>query len=83
MTGPDLLSLSALTTEEEDRYVVQRRMHNDGICNPGSGAWGEEVADSIKSAAEIIAGRAERFSIPQNRIILGLRMEDIAENTPH
>jgi hypothetical protein len=75
--------LSARITEEDDSFVVQVRLHNDGISAPEGTAWGEEVAVSIESAAEMIAVLAKRYSIPHDRITLEIRMEDIAENTRH
>jgi hypothetical protein len=75
--------LSARVTEEDDSFVVQVRLHNNGISAPKGTAWGEEVAESIESAAEMIAVLAKRYSIPQDRITLEIRMEDIAENTRH
>ena len=75
--------LSARITEEDDSFVVQVRLHNDGVSAPEGTAWGEEVAGSIECAAEMIAVLAKRYSIPQDRITLEIRMEDIAENTRH
>ncbi len=75
--------LSASITEEDDSFVVQVRLHNDAISALEGTAWGEEIAQSIESAAEMIAVLAERFSIPQDRIRLEIRMEDIAANTRH
>jgi hypothetical protein len=56
-------------------------LRNDAA--PENTAWGEEIADSIESAAEMISILAERFSIPQERITLEIRMDEIAENTRH
>jgi hypothetical protein len=75
--------LSASIIEEDDSFVVQVRLHNDAMSSPEGTAWGEEIAESIESAAEMIAVLAERFSIPQDRITLEIRMEDMAENTRH
>jgi hypothetical protein len=50
---------------------------------PEATAWGEEIAESIESAAEMIPVPAERFSISQDRITLEIKMEDIAENARH
>lgn len=70
-----------ITEEDDDEYVVRVRLRND--VAPENTAWGEEIADSIEMAAEIIAMLAERFSIPRERITLEIRMDDIAENTRH
>ena len=75
--------LSARITEEDDRFVVQVKLHNTNISAQEGTAWGEEVAGSIESAAEMIAVLAKRYSITQDRIKLDIRMEDIAENTRH
>ena len=50
---------------------------------PESTAWGEEIADSMESASEMIAGLAASFSIPQDRITLEIRMDDVAQSTRH
>lgn len=73
--------LFARITEEDDAYVVRVRLRNNAA--PENTAWGEEIADSIESAAEMISIVAERFSIPQERITLEIRMDEIAENTRH
>ncbi len=73
--------LFARITEEDGEYVVRVRLRHDAV--PENTVWGEEVADSVESAAEMIAALAERFSIPQTRITLDIRMDDIAENTRH
>jgi len=75
--------LFARITEEDDGYVVQVRLHNDATPPPEDTAWGEEVADSIETASEMIAALADKFSIPQGRITLELRMDNAAENTRH
>ena len=75
--------LFARITEEDDSYLVQVRLHNDAKSVSEGTAWGEETADSIESAAEMIAVLAERFSIPRDRIRLDIRLADIAENTRH
>jgi hypothetical protein len=72
---------SCQITEEDDGYVVSVRLRNDAA--PENTAWGEEIADSIESASEMISILAERFSIPQERITLEIRMDEIAENTRH
>jgi hypothetical protein len=75
--------LFARITEEDDGYVVQIRLHNGGKRQADDSAWGEEVADSIESASAMIANLAARFRIPQDRIAIEIRMDDIAENTRH
>jgi hypothetical protein len=75
--------LFARITEEDERYVVQVRLYNDATPLPEDAAWGEEIADSIESASEMIAGLAARFSIPQDRITLEIRMDDVAKSIRH
>lgn len=83
-TGPQKFThLSARITEEEDCYVVQVRLHNNAMSVSDGSAWGEEIADTIESAAEMITILAQRFVIPQDRITLEFRMDNIAENTRH
>jgi hypothetical protein len=75
--------LFARITEEDGSYVVQVRLHNDAMPAPEDTAWGEEIADSIEFASEMITGLAARFSIPQHRITLVIRMDNVGENTRH
>jgi hypothetical protein len=83
-TGPRqrFTHLFAMIIEEDDgEYVVQVRLRNDAA--PENTGWGEEIADSIETAAEMIATLADRFSISRERITLEIRMGNIAENTRH
>lgn len=81
---PRFTHLFARITEEDDSFTVQVRLRNSAsVKAPESTAWGEEIAPSIEIAAEMIADLAERFSIPQDRISLEIRMDDIAANTHH
>lgn len=73
--------LFAMITEEDDAYVVRVRLRNDAA--PENTACGEETADSIETAAEMISILAQRFSIPQERIKLEIRLDEIAVNTRH
>ena len=75
--------LFARITQEEDGYVVQVRLHNDATPRSESTAWGEEIADSMEAASEMIASLAASFSIPQDRITLEIRMDDVAQSTRH
>ncbi len=75
--------LFARITQEDDGYVVQIRLHNAATPRPGHAVWGEEIADSIESASEMVADVAAKFCIPQGRITLEIRMNDMAENTRH
>jgi hypothetical protein len=73
--------LFACISEEDDGYIVQVRLYNQPISQDA--AWGEEIADSIEMASALIATIADKFSIPQERIKLELRMANIADNTQH
>ncbi len=75
--------LFASITQDDDGYVVKVRLHNAAMPAPKGTAWGEEIADSIETAAEMIAALMERFSIPQDRITLELRMDNFADGTRH
>ena len=75
--------LFARICEEEDCYVVQVRLHNGGTPRPDDAAWGEEIADSIEAASEMIAGLAAKFSISPDRITLEIRMDNVIENIWH
>ena len=75
--------LFACITEEDGSYIVQVRLHSGPVTTPESAAWGEEIAESFETAAEMITALAERFSIPQDRIRLEIRIDDIGANTRH
>ena len=83
LSGKQFTHLFARITEEDDCYVVQVRLHNETTPPFEGELRGEEDVESIESATEMIAALAEEFSIPQERIKLELRMEDILENTRH
>jgi hypothetical protein len=80
---PRFTHLFARITEEDDSYTVQVKLHNGSMTGPEDAAWGEELAPSIETAAEMITALAERFSIPQDRITLEIRMDDIAASRCH
>jgi len=75
--------LAARITEEDDAFVVQVRLHNNARGPDYEAAWGEEVAESMEDASEMIRFLAARFSIPEERISLEIRMESTSENTHH
>jgi hypothetical protein len=75
--------LFARITEEDDSYVVEVRLYNGAAASAEDAAWGEEIADSIEAVSEMIAILAVRYSIPQDRITLEVRMERMAESTCH
>ncbi len=73
--------LSARNSQEDDGYTVQVKLRSE--LNPSETAWGEEVADSLEEASLLLVRLAARFSIPQHRITLEIRMENLNENTRH
>lgn len=73
--------LSVCITEEDESYIVHVKLRSE--MHPGDAAWGEEIADSIEEASLWVADIAARFAIPQHRVTLELRMENISENTRH
>jgi hypothetical protein len=75
--------LFARILEEDGAYVVQVRLDNHTLGRAEDTAWGEELADSIESASEMIADLATRFSISEDSVTLELRLDNIAENTRH
>ena len=90
IVGPSAIDRSEFThlfariTEEDDEsYTAQVRLRNVSMTACDSTAWGEEIVPSIEIAAEMIAALAEQFSIPQDRITLEIRMDDLAANTRH
>jgi hypothetical protein len=75
--------LFARILEEDGAYVVQVRLDNHALGRAEDTAWGEELADSVESASEMIADLAARFSISEDFVTLELRLDNIAENTRH
>jgi hypothetical protein len=76
---PRYTHLTAWVTEEEDGYVVQVRLHH--AAKPANAAWGEEISDSLEMASALLHALAEMFSIPQSRIDICLRLENLREGT--
>jgi hypothetical protein len=73
--------LFASINEEDDGYVVQVRLYDQ--AKPENAAWGEEIADSIETASLWVGALADRFSIPQARIKIDIRMNDARAGTRH
>jgi hypothetical protein len=78
---PRYTHLTAWLTEEEDGYVVQVRLHH--AAKPANVAWGEEISDSLETASALLHTLAEKFSIPQARVDIRLRMENLQDGTRH
>jgi hypothetical protein len=73
--------LIAWVTEEEDGYLVEVRLHHE--MKPANAAWGEEISDSIETASALLHALAAKFSIPQSRIDIRLRLENLRDGTQH
>lgn len=80
---PRFAYLSARISEEDDCYTVDVRLHNGITASLEDVAFGEEIAESIEVASEMIAVLAARFSIPEDRINLQVRLASIDESTYH
>src|ERR1044072_5887944 len=73
--------LFASISEEDGSFTVQVRLYDQ--AKPGSGAWGEETADSIEAASVWVGALAAEFSIPQARIKIEIRMNNMTSGTRH
>ncbi len=82
-TASRFTRLFARILEEDDGYIVQVRLDNHALGRADDTACGEEFAESVESASEMISDLAARFFIPEDRITLELRFYNIAENTRH
>jgi hypothetical protein len=78
---PRYTHLSAWVTEEEDGYLVQVRLRH--ATKPANSAWGEEISDSLEMASALLHALADKFSIPQSRVDICLRMEKLQDGTRH
>lgn len=73
--------LTAWVVEEEDGYSVQVRLHHE--TKPANAAWGEEISDSLETASALLHALAAEFSIPQSRVEIRLRLENLRDGTRH
>lgn len=73
--------LTAWVTEEEDGYIVRVRLHHE--TKPANAAWGEEISDSFETASALLHALAEKFSIPQSRVDIRLRLKNPRDWTRH
>jgi hypothetical protein len=78
---PRYTHLTAWVTEEEDGYTVQVRLHHE--TRPANAAWGEEISDSLETASVLLQALAAKFSIPESRVAIRLRLENLQEGTRH
>ena len=79
--GPRYTHLTAWVTEEEDGYIVQVKLHHE--MKPANIAWGEDISDSFEMASALLQGLADKFSIPQSRVAIRLRLENLQDGTRH
>jgi hypothetical protein len=79
--GERYTHLTAWVTKEEDGYILQVRLHHE--TKPASAAWGEEISDSLEMASALLQALAAKFSIPQSRVALHLRLENLQDGTRH
>jgi hypothetical protein len=73
--------LFASISEEDDGYTVQVRLYDE--ATPENAAWGEEIADSIETASMLVGALAAEFSIPEARIKIEIRMNNMTDGTRH
>ena len=73
--------LFASISEEDEGYTVQVRLYDQ--TKPENAAWGEEVTDSVESASMLVGALAAEFSIPQARIKIEIRMNNMRHGTRH
>ena len=78
---PSYTHLAAWVTEEEDGYTVRVRLHHE--TKPASAVWGEEISDSLETASALLHSLAEKFAIPQSRVTIRLRLENLLDGTRH
>jgi hypothetical protein len=73
--------LFASISQEDDGYTVQVRLYDE--ATPENAAWGEEIADSIETASMLVGALAAEFSIPEARIKIEIRMNNMTDGTRH
>jgi|SRR6266849_1582209 hypothetical protein len=73
--------LFASISEEDEGYTVQVRLYDP--MKPENAAWGEEIADSVETASMLVGALAAEFSIPQGRIKIEIRMNNMTHGTRH
>ena len=79
--GFQFTDLFASISEEDDGYTVQVRLYDQR--QPEHAAWGEEITDSVETASMLVAALASEFSIPQARIKIEIRMNNMTGGTRH
>ncbi len=79
--GSTFTDLFASISEEDDGYAVQVRLYDQ--ARPENAVWGEEMADSVETASNLVGALAAEFSIPQSRIQIEIRMNNLTNGTRH
>jgi hypothetical protein len=79
--GAHFTDLFASISEEDDGYAVQVRLYDH--ARPENAAWGEEITDSVETASMLVRALAAEFSIPQARIKIEIRMNNMTNGTRH
>jgi|SRR6266545_5489393 len=78
----DYTHLFACISEEDGGYTVQIRLYNHR-AGAENAAWGEEIADSLETASELVGAVAGEFSIPEAHIKIEIRMANLTDGTHH
>jgi len=81
LKGSRFTDLFVSISEEDDGYTVQVRLYDR--TKPDNAAWGEEIADSVETASMLVGALAAEFSIPQARIEIEIRMNNLTSGTRH
>ena len=79
--GSRFTDLFASISEEDGGYTVQIRLYDR--TEPDSAAWGEEIADSVETASMLVGAVAAEFSIPEARVEIEIRMNNLSSGTRH
>jgi len=80
--GPNHFThLAACITEEDGCFTVEMSLSHQ--AKPDKGLTGEEMVDSIETASALLHAVANKYSIPQARIKILVRMENAREGTQH
>jgi hypothetical protein len=81
LEGSHFTDLFASISEEDDGYAVQVRLYDQ--ARPANAARAEEIADSVETASILVEALAAEFSIPQARIKIEIRMNNMTNGTRH
>jgi hypothetical protein len=79
--APRYTNLSACVSQEEGCFTVQITLYDEAM--PKKGIRGEEIADSIETASELLDALAKAYAIPQDRIKIRVQMDNAREGTRH